>query len=294
MVCTSAAEKFNVPVRLTATMYLPPSDVTSTWAATNWKEKVLHSFCSQPNCADGDYPTAGLIFDAAGNLYGTTYAGGAYGAYGPGTVFELTPAAGGGWTEKVLHSFDNDCTDGASPYASLIFDAAGNLYGTTSRRRLLPACDAGEGCGTVFELTPTAGGGWTEKVLHSFGNGTDGANPDCDLIFDAAGNLYGTTIYGGTYSYGTVFELTPAGGGNWTEKVLHNFNRNGTDGICPYAGLIFDAAGNLYGTTSLGGTFGVGTVFELTPKRAGAGRRRCCTASRADQRHGRGTALTPA
>ena len=139
VVCTSAAEKFNVPVRLTATMYLPPSDVTSTWAATNWKEKVLHSFCSQPNCADGDYPTAGLIFDAAGNLYGTTDAGGAYGAYGPGTVFELTPAAGGGWTEQVLHSFDNDYTDGVGPYAGLIFDAAGNLYGTTSRRRLLPA-----------------------------------------------------------------------------------------------------------------------------------------------------------
>ena len=143
--------------------------------------------------------------------------------------------------EKVLHSFNNNGTDGLSPDAGLIFDAAGNLYGTTY-------AGGTYNYGTVFELTPAAGGGWTEKVLHSFSNGTDGGYPVAGLIFDAAGNLYGTTYRGGTYGCGTVFELTPAAGGSWTEKVLYSFG-NGTDGAYPDAGLIFDAAGNLYGTT---------------------------------------------
>src|ERR1039458_7566385 len=145
--------------------------VTSTWATA--QEKVLHNFNN--NGTDGTSPRAGLIFDAAGNLYGTTEQGG---AYSHGTVFELTPAAGGGWTEQVLHNFNNNGTDGTNPYAGLIFDSAGNLYGTTA-----------------------AGGGWTEKVLHSFGNSTDGQYPN-GLIFDAAGNLYGTTWEGGTYEIG--------------------------------------------------------------------------------------------
>jgi uncharacterized repeat protein (TIGR03803 family) len=170
-------------------------------------------------------------------------------------VFELTPTAGGGWTEKVLYSFGNG-TDGAYPLAGLIFDAARNLYGTTSGGGTY-------GDGTVFELTPAGGGGWTEKVLYSFGNGTDGSDPWAGLIFDAVGNLYGTTYGGGTYNYGTVFELTPTAGGGWTEKVLHNFNYNGTDGDYPYAGLIFDAARNLYGTTLGGGTYNSGTVFRV-------------------------------
>src|ERR1019366_3722492 len=114
-----------------------------------------------------------------------------------------------------------------------------------------------------------------EKVLHNFNNdGTDGYYPEVGLIVDAAGNLYGTTTAGGAYNSGTVFELTPAGGGSWTEKVLYSFNLNGTDGAVPEAGLIVDAAGNLYGTTYFGGTYLYGTVFELTP--AGSG---CCTAS---------------
>ncbi|MGA2904008.1 MAG: choice-of-anchor tandem repeat GloVer-containing protein [Candidatus Korobacteraceae bacterium] len=176
----------------------------------NWAETVLYSFCSQTNCTDGANPSASLIFDAAGNLYSTTDAGG---TYGDGTVFELTPTAGGGWTEQVLHSFNNNGTDGAYPYAGLIFDATGNLYGTTLNGGTYQCVD--EGCGTVFELTPTAGGGWTEQVLHNFGNGTDGFWPYAGLILDAAGNLYGTTQLGGTggncggYGCGTVFELTP-------------------------------------------------------------------------------------
>ena len=168
-------------------------------------------------------------------------------------VFELTPAGGGTWTEKVLYNFGG--TDGAQPAAGLIFDAAGNLYGTT-------AFGGTSDKGTVFELTPAGGGTWTEKVLFNF-NGTGGANPQAGLIFDAAGNLYGTTFDGGAYNLGTLFELTPAGGGSWTEKVLHSFG-NGTDGSGPWAGLIFDAAGNLYGTTRYGGSYGGGTVFRFS------------------------------
>jgi uncharacterized repeat protein (TIGR03803 family) len=169
-------------------------------------------------------------------------------------VFELRPQAGGGWTEKVLYSFENNGTDGEYPEASLIFDKSGNLYSTT--------WDGGTyGYGTVFELTPQSGGGWTEKVLHSFGNGTDGAYLYASLIIDAARNLYGTTNSGGTYGYGTVFRINAHGG---REEVLHNFNYNGTDGNYPYAGLIFDKNGNLYGTTSSGGTYYSGTVFEIT------------------------------
>src|ERR1039458_6939697 len=181
--------------------------------------------------------------------------------YNGGTVFELTPQAGGGWTETVIHSFGSG-TDGAGPWAGLIFDAAGNLYSTTKGGGTYNG-------GTVFELTPQAGGGWTEQVLHSFQGGADGAQPYAGLIFDAAGNLYGTTYFGGAYGYyGTVFDLTPAAGGTWTEKVLYNFS-GFPDGINPVGGLIFDGTGNLYGTTYLGGTYGKGTLFELTP--AGGG-----------------------
>ena len=221
----------------------------SPGAGGTWTEKVLHSFNNDGT--DGIEPLAPLIFDAAGNLYGTTYQGGAYNSYG--TVFELSPAGGGTWTEKVLHSFGSGM-DGEISYGGLIFDAAGNLYGTT-------AYGGTNDLGTVFELTPAAGGTWTEKVLHSFGSGTDGTYPWAGLIFDAAGNLYGTTSGGGTAG-GTLFELTPAGGGTWTEQVLHNFG-NGTDGVTPQASLIFDGAGNLYGTTNGGGSYGGGTVFRF-------------------------------
>ncbi len=220
-----------------------------------WTEKKLHNF---GNGTDGVFPLADLNLDVAGNLYGTTYGGGGLCSYGCGTVFELTPNGNGNWTEKVLHSFNDNGTDGDLPYAGLIFDAAGNLYGTT-------VAGGSSYAGTVFELTPHGNGNWTEKVLHSFSNvGTDGASPFAGLIFDAAGNLYGTTTYGGNHP-GTVFELTPTGGGDWTEKVLHSFSNVGTDGAYPYGGLIFDAAGNLYGTTYLGGTYNYGTVFEVTP-----------------------------
>ncbi len=229
----------------------------------SWTEKVLHSF--DVNGVDGAFPDSGLVADAAGNLYGTTSAGGIYGSCGQykcGTVFELTPAEDGIWTEKVLHSFNLNGQDGAYPEASLIIDLGGNLYGTTWTGGI-------HYLGTAFELSPTEGGGWAEKVLHSFGNGDDGASPGGGLTFDAAGNLYGTTGDGGIHHDGTVFELTPRQGGGWAEKVLHSFG-NGTDGISPaYGSLTFDAAGNLYGTTSGGGIHGYGTAFKLTPQQGG-------------------------
>ena len=246
----------SIQVLATLAIFTAVLFLSSTRAAAD--DKVLHSFANNPT--DGSNPFSGLIFDGAGNLYGTTSSGGSTGV--GGTVFELSPGAGGTWTEQVLHSFGSG-TDGKRPLAGVIFDAAGNLYGTTN----LGGTSAS---GTVFELTPAGGGTWTEKVLWSFGTGTDGNGPQAGLIFDAAGNLYGTTFQGGTYTYGTVFELSPGAGGTWTEKVLHSFDQNGTDGAFPAAALIFDAAGNLYGTTSGGGTSNAGTVFELTPAGGGS------------------------
>jgi uncharacterized repeat protein (TIGR03803 family) len=231
------------------------------------------------NGTDGSTPTAGLIRDANGNFYGTTAYGG---AYGPGTVFELTPpsTAGGLWTESVLWSFGDD-TDGAFPTAGLILDTRGNLYSTT-------AAGGTNGYGTVFELSPPtiSGGNWGESILWNFGSvNNDGLQPLAGLIMDAGGNLYGTTSAGGTFLNssscdsvdncgGTVFELSPPStvGGSWAESTLWNFG-NGTDGNNPEAGLIMDAGGNLYGTnTGGGGTYAenqygnlYGTAFELSP-----------------------------
>jgi uncharacterized repeat protein (TIGR03803 family) len=247
--------------------------VTSTWAATTWNEKVLHTFSG----TDGGYSEAGLIFDAAGNLYGTTAGGGNFTGYcsqlGCGTVFELTPNGSGGWTETVLYSFcsQRNCTDGSNPAGGLIFDAAGNLYGTTEYGGDFSsdcAFYSFHGCGTVFELTPNGHGGWTRTALHTFCSQqycADGANPAAGLIFDGGGNLYGTAEYGG--EWGLVFEFSPNGSGGWTETVLHYFG-NSPDGAVPYAGLIFDG-GTLYGTTKYGGQsacegIGCGTVFEVS------------------------------
>jgi len=209
-------------------------------------ETVLHSFCSQPNCTDGYYPTAGLMMDSKRNLYGTTIYGGADGA---GAAFKLTSVG----DETVVFSFclNMNCASGASPYAGLIKDRAGNLYGTT-------AYGGGNTAGTVFELTP----GGLETVLHSFGSASgDGTTPYADLTTDSKGNLYGTTITGGANGEGTVFEVTPGG----AEAVLHSFGSASGDGTAPYVGLIMDKEGNLYGTTRFGGATGYGTVFELSP-----------------------------
>jgi hypothetical protein len=218
-----------------------------------WTETILHTFGAG---TDGSHLHAGLVSDAGGNLYGTTYEGGTghCGTVGCGIVFELSPGTNGQWTETILYNFQNG-DDGFSPSAGLIFDSAGNLYGTAGGGHLP--------YGVVFKLTPS-NGQWTETVLHNF-NIHDGFGPAAPLIFDPEGNLYSTTVEGGslTCSCGVVFELTPTSGGEWTEKLLHVFN--GKNGELSAAGLILDTKGNLYGTTSQGGAFKGGNVFEVTP-----------------------------
>jgi uncharacterized repeat protein (TIGR03803 family) len=230
-------------------------------------EKVLYSF---QGGSDGSYPIAGLVSDKAGNLYGTTTAGGSGSCssadgVGCGTVFELSPVAGGTFTEKVIHTFQGG-QDGSYPRADLTFDAAGNLYGTTLAGGGAACNNLELGCGTAFELTPGNGGAWTEAVLYRFQGGNDGANPISSLVFDHAGNLYGTTEAGGgsacPIGCGTVFELTPSSKG-WTGRILYAF-AGGTDGETPEGRLVL-GKGNLYGATNLGGAFGWGTVFKLSP-----------------------------
>ncbi len=224
----------------------------------SWKEKLLHNFSS----AEGNFLNASLIFDAAGNLYGTTSGGG---AYGQGTVFELQRLADGGWKERTLYDFKNDGVDGTIPSGSLVFDASGDLYSTTE-------FGGAHNWGTVFQLEPGLGGKWTERIIHSFNlDGVDGVEPLSGLTIDAARNLYGTTFdggiylgHGGNFYHGTVFEISPDAGDGWTEKVLHSFG-NGTDGGAPLTNLTSDAFGNLFGSTLGGGTGGEGTVFEVKP-----------------------------
>jgi uncharacterized repeat protein (TIGR03803 family) len=221
-----------------------------------WIETTVHNFTN--NGRDGTYPN-GLIFDAKGNLFGTSVQGG---RYNDGVVFELSPQAGG-WTESILHSFDYNGTDGYYPNAGVILDSLGNLYGTTYQGGAYSG--GGGGGGTAFELTAAAGGTWTEKILYSFNNLSAGPYyPVAGLALDSSGNLYGTTEAGGTYGWGTVFELRHAGGGTWTERTLHSFDDNGKDGLGPLAGVVLDAFDNLYGTTSGGGARGgAGTAFEI-------------------------------
>jgi len=274
-------------------------------AGTRWTETVLYSFINQNH---GSFPAGGLIFDAAGNLYGTTTGDGV----GGGTVFELSPSAGG-WTEQVLYDL------GVNP--GIAMDSAGNIFG-------LGASDQ-TGQKQIFELSPNGKGGWNSSVLYTFTNGpsenpiwspvvldqagniygtwtgwynvyrgpqtfsgtvykitlgktgwteqvlfffepndseSEGNGPAGGLIFDANGNIYGTTIQGGTNNLGTVFELVPGTNENYTEKVLWNFT--GTDGSDPYAGVILDSSDNLYGTTTSGGSDSAGVVFELSTKTA--------------------------
>jgi hypothetical protein len=236
-------------------------------------ETVLYSF---PGGANGSNPQGVLAMDSSGNLYGTTVVGGLQGYCTDsycGVVYELSPSVGGGWTETVLYSFKGT-TDGGDPQAGVILDSAGNLYGTTSEGGDTSCSPIG--CGTVYELVRGAGGTWTEKILYEFTGEADGSFPIGGLVFDSAGNLYGTTSAlsseGGCSgnSCGSVFELSPGTDGAWTEITLHTFSHTGRDGNDPTASLVIDADGNLFGTTALGGSFendcsyeGCGTVFEL-------------------------------
>jgi uncharacterized repeat protein (TIGR03803 family) len=214
----------------------------------SWKFDPVYSFASG---ADGSYPTSRLMPGPDGILYGVTSGGG--GAGGQGTVFSL--AAGG--VETVLYRFTNGSGSGEAPSCNLIFDKQGNIYGTTST-------GGSNSAGTVFKLVkPQTGEAWTEKVLYSFGQGSDGQFPIAGVTADSAGNLYGTTSAGGASGYGIIFKLTPSQSG-WTETILHQFV-NGSDGSVPYGGLIFDKSGNLYGAATQGGTGGGGTIYQLVP-----------------------------
>jgi len=223
---------------------------------SGWVFSLLHRFGA---VGDGALPWAGVAFGPDGTLYGTTASGG---VSGNGTVFNLSPptticrAVTCPWTETVLYSFTGG-NDANPALGDLVFDPAGNIYGTT-----IPA-----GGGVVYQLAPS-GNDWTENVLHTFGSPGDGAQPAGGVILDDAGNLYGTTVYGGASGAGTVFKLTYSAGLGWTETILYGF-QGGNDGSEPYAGLIFDSSGNLYGTTTGGGQGGGGVVFELTPSGSG-------------------------
>jgi uncharacterized repeat protein (TIGR03803 family) len=254
-------------------------------ALAQYQETTLYTFSGTPNGGDAQ---TGLVADGAGNFYGTTTYGGnsvCFDGNGCGTVFKLSPASGGGWTETVIYEFNGQgsSTGGAFPWSGLIFDSAGNLYGEAS--------NAGPGgFGTVFRLSPSSGGTWTYTVLYGFEGaltaGThDGDEPTGGLIFDAKGNLYGTTMLGGgqgvsncsffgTDGCGTIFKLTPASTGYWKETQLYAFT-GGTDGAIPYGGLSFDSKGDLVGSAAFKGgssascEYGCGSLFHLTPHPTG-------------------------
>jgi uncharacterized repeat protein (TIGR03803 family) len=233
-------------------------ELSPSGLADEWKETILHNF--NAGAGDGYLPLAGLTMDPAGKLYGTTAEGGGQGVSLGGTVFEVGRSAAGQWNEKVVHRFGTGA-DGLSPRCALILDKAGNLYGTTA---------SGGGVsqmGTVFELTHTTSG-WREQILLNFNSdrsGTSGNSPAAGLVSDRMGNLYGTTIYGGTLGFGNVFELQPTKDGGWSERVLHSFSQQDSGGYFPQAPLVLDSAGNLYGVMFTGGS-GIGragTVFRL-------------------------------
>jgi uncharacterized repeat protein (TIGR03803 family) len=286
-----------------------------TKGTSGWTESTIYDFTG---VNDGDTPGAGVTFDTAGNLYGTTE-----GYWGYGSIFELSPNSDGSWAETTLFSSDpnyssfyggvifdtagnlyataldnvsNSCTggcgeilelshgssgwtkttlysftggkDGDAPYATLLRDSGGNLYTTTSA--------GANGAGSVFKLAPASGGAWKGTVLYDFPVNNEGTVPYSGLLADGAGNYYGTTTAGGTASSGTVYKLSPTSTGGWKETVIYNFTNTNGDGAYPLGNLLLDAAGNLYGTTQLGGMFTFncfdvnseqcGTVFKLSPK----------------------------
>jgi uncharacterized repeat protein (TIGR03803 family) len=220
----------------------------TVWASS--EERVLHSFSSP----EGTGAFAPLVVDAAGNLYGILQYDGAYGA---GSVYELQ-RSGGGWNFKVLYSFTGT-SDGGGPKGGLVLDNAGNLYGTTAIGGLY-------GYGVVFELAPSQQG-WTESVLYTFQNASDGASPRTGLTFDSTGNLYGTTFYGGSGGWGTIFRLSPHAG-QWSFSVLYSFRRS-ADGGEPSSAVLLDGAGNLYGTAGVGGDFDYGVIYRLQNSNGG-------------------------
>jgi uncharacterized repeat protein (TIGR03803 family) len=242
----------------------PPSAPGGAWTKT-----TIYSFRGG---VDGYLPNGNLTFDSAGNLYGATTYGGGFGSCNApyyqycGTIFEVSPPSrpGAAWTERVLYSFKSG-TDGANPYGGLVFDQHGTMYGTTQvggNQICQPA--GGVGCGTVFELHPSATGPgvWNESILYRFQNRPDGAEPSQGLVVNQAGVLYGTTEGGGSTEFGTVFQLTPPSrpGAAWAETII--LDLGGSAGGQPMAGLTLKDS-RFYGTAYLGGEYEAGTVFWL-------------------------------
>jgi hypothetical protein len=232
--------------------------------AKGWTYKQLYSFCSpKGGCPNGDEPDEPLSWDTRGNLYGTTVFGGngspkCPGNLGCGVAFQMTPDSDGSWTYHVMHRFANFPTDGQYP-SGLVVDASGNAYGVTGY-------GGAHKSGTIYKMTPSTGGHWKQTVLYDFPNCAEGCGPGGTMVFDKAGNLYGTSSGGladcGGYTCGVVFKLTPQAGGTWKYSVVHKFN--GNDGAFPW-GVIVDGKGNLFGTTENGGTYNAGVAFEITP-----------------------------
>jgi uncharacterized repeat protein (TIGR03803 family) len=214
---------------------------------TGTKEVVLYSFGSQTN--DGSAPEAGLAFDSAGNLYGTTTAGGIYGG---GTVFQLVPTGSGSWTENILYNFGSG-TDGSDPVAGVTLDASGNLYGTTAK-------GGAYGYGRVFELAQA--NSWAETVIHDFANLDDGATPYAGLVPGPSGVFYGAATADGSEGGGTIFQLTPSAG-SWTFSVIHSLTGWGIAGS--FRNLLVDSKGTIYATTHCDGADELGTVYQLVP-----------------------------
>jgi uncharacterized repeat protein (TIGR03803 family) len=223
-----------------------------------WIHTVIHNF--NFNNVDGIIP-GGLAMDAAGNLFGMTYNGGAHSL---GTVYQLSRTEGNHWKEKILYSFSGG-PDAAYPFSYPVYSAVdGSLYGTTQY--------GGEsGNGTVFRLSPGANGSWTEKILFSFG-GENGSAPTGPLLLARQGQtILGTTSSGGAFAYGAVFLLQETGQDKWAETVIHSFNNDGTDGYSVSGGLLLTGTGHLYGTTLNGGLNSGGIVYELLPNHSGVG-----------------------
>ena len=244
------SKKRNRPELLILTIALLAASLPAMGAVTY---TVINTF----NGSNGAQPLAGVVFDKLGNLYGTTSMGG----LGAGVVFRLSPN-GNGWTETVLYQFGSRTKDGTFPVGKVVLDNKGNIFGTTNRGGAFDA-------GTIFELKRN-GSSYSEIVLHSFGNGTDGAYPTSGLIADAAGNGYGTTYYGGTgtnctalgvtSSCGTVYQVSGKNG--FTYKVIHNFT-GGSDGAFPWSDLSMDASGHLFGECVYGSGYGKGLLYEM-------------------------------
>jgi hypothetical protein len=238
-----------------ARMMLAVAMGAAVYAQAVDKQALIYNFGKN----SGGYAPAGtLVMDAAGNFYGAANEGGVENQC-CGTIFELSPKTGGGYSYSVLYTFSG-VGDDSSPLGSMVMDSAGNLYGTAA------GID-----GEIFELSPNGSGGWTETVLYA-STASAGVSPS-PVVRDGAGNLYGTFEFGGKSNDGYVFELSPNGSGGWT--LSHIIDFGGSDGAYPAAGLVLDSLGNLYGTTAAGGgsggcTNGCGSLFEATPDGGGA------------------------